>query len=306
MSAGWVAATVRARALARRRLGSEGARRLAARPSLALALEELAGSAYTRKSELGPELESARHAVTATAIWHLRVLAGWLPPGGAGVLRALAGWYEAANIEHRLASFRLAGAGEPAPYALGSLTTSWGRLSGAVSAADLRRALAASPWGDPGSEDPDEAGLALRLSWARRLAADVPQAAGWAAGRAAVLAGVAVCSGRPLPAGAAADAGRLLGRRWEGTRSLPDLAAAVPRAAAWTLAGVTEPERLWRAEVAWWDRLGADGLALAAAPRFGPGPVVGVAALLMADAWQVGAALEVANLGGGELAGALG
>ena len=305
MSLRWVAATTRGRGLVRRRLGADGVGRLAASTSLSDALDQLSGSAYGPDVGGASDAGEARRSVTATAIWHLRVLAGWLPPGGAGKLRALAGWYEAINIERRLAA--LAGvAAEPRPYGLGALSTSWGRLAGATSTAELRRGLAASPWGDPGSDEPEEAGIALRMSWADRLAIEVPQAAGWAAARAAILAAVSVCSGQQPVGAVAADAERLVGRRWQEARSVPDLAAAMPRSAAWPLAGISGSEDLWRAEPLWWRRVGDEGLALAKASRPGPAPVVGVAAALMADAWQVGTALELAARGGREQDGALG
>ncbi|HET6795060.1 MAG TPA: hypothetical protein VFH45_11485, partial [Acidimicrobiales bacterium] len=136
--------------------------------------------------------------------------------------------------------------------------------------------------------------------WAERLDAEVPQAAEWAAGRAAILAAVSVCSGRQLPAPAAKGAERLLGRRWRDARSLADLAGALPRSAAWPLAAIADPQDLWRSEARWWGRLAEDGLLMARTPRPGPGPVVGAAASLMADAWQLGAALEVALRGGRE------
>ena len=37
-----------------------------------------------------------------TVLWHLRVLAGWLPPAAVGRLRALAAWFELVNIEQRV------------------------------------------------------------------------------------------------------------------------------------------------------------------------------------------------------------
>ena len=305
MSAGWVASTVRARALTRRRLGGDGVRRLAASPSLEAGMALLTGSAYAR--DLGPDMtpDLARRAVAAVGLWHLRVLAGWLPPRGPALLRALAAWYEARNIGGRLDAL----AGRPAepPYRMGALATSWGRLGEAATAADLRRALAASPWGDPGPVPPPQAGIALGMAWARRLAEELPAAGTWAAGRAALLVAVALSDGTALTAGPASDARRLLGVGWQDARTVPELAAALPRRAAWVLDGVTAADGLWRAEPAWWRRVADDGAALTLTPRPGPDPVVGVAATLLADAWRVGAALEIAARGGErELADALG
>ena len=305
MSAGWVASTVRARALTRRRLGSDGVRRLAGSTSLAGGIALLAGSAYSR--DLAPDMtpDLARRAVAAVGLWHLRVLAGWLPPRGPALLRALAAWYEARNISDRLDV--LAGRPAESPYRMGALATSWGRLSGASTATELRRALATSPWGDPGPVPTPQAGVALGMAWARRLAEELPAAGTWAAGRAALLVAVAVCDGTPLAAGPASDARRLLGDGWRDARTVPELAAALPRRAAWVLDGVTAGDGLWRAEPVWWRRVAEDGAALTLTPRPGPDPVVGVAATLLADAWRAGAALEIAARGGDrELADALG
>ena len=99
MKPGWVAGSVRARLLANRRLGRAGARAVAAAGSLPGAVGLVAASPYGRdvKSEMG--LLEAERGVRATTLWHLRVLAGWLPPGGSDVVRVLAGGHEIANVE---------------------------------------------------------------------------------------------------------------------------------------------------------------------------------------------------------------
>ncbi len=79
MSGGWVAGSVRARALARRRLGADAARELAACGSLAEALQALAATPYGRESQPGLTLAEAQHGIAAAILWDLRVLAGWLP-----------------------------------------------------------------------------------------------------------------------------------------------------------------------------------------------------------------------------------
>jgi hypothetical protein len=63
-------------------------------------------------------------------------------------LRALAGWFEIANVDRQL----LAWAGGPAthPYRLGMLATAWPRLAMAGSPGELPTALSTSAWGDPG------------------------------------------------------------------------------------------------------------------------------------------------------------
>ena len=54
-------------------------------------------------------LAEAEDAVGRTLLWHLRVLAGWLPRTGVDQLRLLAGWFELANVDDQV--HRLAGVG---------------------------------------------------------------------------------------------------------------------------------------------------------------------------------------------------
>jgi len=307
VSAGWVAGTVRARAMARRRLGRQAAHELASQPSLATALALLSTSAYGRDLQGLSRLADAQRAVAATALWHLRILAGWLPPGGADQLRAVAAWYELANIEDRLAS--LAGDDVAQPFELGALASSWRRVSPGSSVSAVRSGLAASPWGDPGADEIGPIGVALRMAWARRLASDAAGASSWAAGRGALLvagilagglrSGKGTTPGQALPGGAVASARRLLGSGWQDASTLAELTTRLPGSAAWALEGTTAPEDLWRAELGWWNRVESDGLtARTATAGPGPEPVVGMAAALVADAWRVGAALEAAARGG--------
>jgi hypothetical protein len=62
VGAAWVAGTVRARAIGRRRLGAAAVRELAASPSLAEAVEALAGSPYGRYVRAGDAQWAARRA----------------------------------------------------------------------------------------------------------------------------------------------------------------------------------------------------------------------------------------------------
>ena len=181
----WVAGSVRARHMLVRRLGRDRARALATSPSLEDALAVLAGTAYGRLVREGMSLAEAQRAVAATALWHIRVLAGWLPPAATPSVRLLAAWFELANIEERMRY--LAGREVPAPFELGALATAWPTVSGAGSAAEVRAALVGSPWGDPGTEDAAELGLVLRLSWGRRVLGSVEPAREWAAGAVALL-----------------------------------------------------------------------------------------------------------------------
>jgi hypothetical protein len=293
---------VRGRLLLGRLLGREPARAVAAAPDLAVALERLGASAYGAAVHAGMDAGDAARAVAGTALWHVRVLAGWLPPAGADAMRTLAAGWELANVEGHLVV--LAGADAPAPYELGSLADAWPRVSEARSPAEVRGALATSRWGDPGGEAPEEVGLALRIAWARRVLADVPEAAPWAAGALALLAARrTLLSGRPMPTDGAV--GAALGSRWAAAPDLTRLAAALPRRAAWPLEGVAAPDELWRAERSWWLRLERDGARMARGGD-GRGAVVGVVALICTDALRCTAALELAGHGGGDLGEVLG
>lgn len=297
MNAGWVAGTVRARAMARRRVGRTGVRALAASASLDDAVDVLAAGPYGHDVRRGQSLAEAQHAVAATLLWNARVLSGWLPREGATLLRVLAGWFELANVDERLRTV----AGRPAAdaFALGALAVADRRLAGCGSIAEVRAVLATSPWGDPGDDTSRAVQAGMRLSWAERVAAAVPPAAPWALGGAALLvAREHLLAGRRLPPGAMSSARRLLGTAARDAASLPELAAAAGRRAGWVLAGVEEPGGLWRAEAAWWQRVGSDASGLLRGTRFGPEAVVGALAVGAVDAWRVQAALEVADRGG--------
>ena len=297
MAAGWVAGSVRARALARRRLGRAGARALATSGSLPTAVEALAASPYGRDVRAGSSLADAQRAVGATLLWHLRVLAGWQPADGSQAVRALAGWFEIANVDDLLRA--LSGAGRPEPYRLGRLAVAWSRLVGATSTEQVHRVLTASAWGDPGGETPWQVGLGMRCAWAERVAEVSETTRRWAAGGAALLlARERFGSGRTLPERAVAPAVRLLGSGVLAAASIPEAAARLPATARDALAGVTGPEHLWEAEARWWTRVERDGFAMLRGPRFGLDAPVGTVAVLAADAWRVAAALELAARGG--------
>lgn len=298
MSARWVAATVRARAAGRRRLGSAQVRALAASPSLGEALGRLSSGPYGHDVHTGQSLRQAQHGVSATFLWGQRVLAGWLGPGGGEAMRVLAGWAEIANVDALLATY--SGDSDVAPaYELGTLATAWPHLATAGNRAELRESLARSAWGDPGSEDQRDIQAAMRLTWCSRVSSSVPETADWAAGAAALVTAHELMDplSRPSPA-FAGQVARALGPRAVACTSLDELREAVPSSARWVLADVVGPDDLWRAESAWWRRLEIDGARLARSPGFDIVPVVGVIALLAVDAWRVRAALELADRGG--------
>ena len=300
MSAGWAAGSVRARAIARRRIGAQAARRIAASDSLETALRLLAAGPADCGARPGQTLASAQHAVAGAVLWDLRVLAGWLPPGGSQLMRPLAGWFEIANVDELLQ--RLAGRPPGDIFELGSLATAWPRLRDSGSPADLRAALAGSAWKDPGGDSESALRVGVRARWAERVAAVGGPARDWAAGAVALLlASERFAEGRALPPVPRAATASLLGERATEAASLEALRDSMPTRLAWVLAGVTSPAGLWQAEAAWWDRVEQDGITLVRAPEFGFRPVLGAMAVLAADARRLWAALELAARGGGPL-----
>ncbi len=295
MSTGWIAASVRARLLLGRRSGPERALAVSRAPSFRDALGLLAGTIYA-PSSLADSLEEAQRVVAAAAAIQLRILAAWLPPGGAVGLRALAAWFELANIEDRLAY--LAGGELRPPFELGVLSSVWEAAGSAQSIEELRRALAGSSWGDPGSDDPREIGLALRLAWARRVAAQAPEAEPWAAGAVAILVAeellVAEARTASVLTGRAA-----VGAASAGARTVVDLRAQLP-AGSWALEGIEEARDLWRAELRWWRRVEADAKRLVRGRLDSRDVVVGSVALHALDVVRVATALAVAARGGSE------
>lgn len=292
MSGAWIAGNVRGRLLLARRLGIDGVRELASAPSLAAALEPLQGTYYATP-DLQDDLETAQRAVAGHTLLWLRVLMGWLPRQALEPMRALAAWFELVDIESRLAF--LNGAELRRPFDAGVLGTAWRSIGTTQTPGELRDALAASAWGDPGSVDPHDLHLALRLAWGRRVIASAPEAAAWAAGALALVLAREVGHGLDPSAPALPP---VLGDAWASATGLGPLRAALPPSASWALEGVETTTDLWRAEAAWWKAVEADAEALVRGPLDGRGIAIGVVALLALDAVRVAAALGVASLGG--------
>jgi hypothetical protein len=299
MATGWVAATVRARAMARRRVGPVLARRVANAPSLDAGLALLEGTAFDQVAAPGTALRDAEHQIRAEQLWELRVLAGWLPAAGTPLARALAARFERANIEaHRN---RLAGRPAAPPFTLGTLALSWPRLAATSSLGELRRELAASPWGDPGTMAATELHDALLVGWLRMVAAaasGLDKVQRWVAGGAALLVARNIAT-KGEPERLARAVRPLIGRRPAGAMSLADLRAALPSRARWTLASVDQPDQLWRAEAGLRAQIESDGLRMLRTARPGPAPVVGALAVLAVDGWRLRAALACAAAGTG-------
>ncbi len=295
MTAGWVAGGVRGRLLTRRRLGAVGARQVAASEGSEAAVALLARSPYGREVREGLSAAEARRGIGRVCLWHLRVLAGWVPARGGALVRVFAARFELVNIADRLAAF--AGAPGPAPYPLGSLAVAWPRVAVAVTAEELRAVLSASVWGDPGVASWPEAAAALEVRWASWLAEAAPDAGEWAAGAAALVAARLLVAGQRAPAAAATDLQRLLGHGWEAATDIADLTARLPRAAVWSLADLDGSGDLWRGEGRWWRRVDRDAAATLRAARPGAAAVAAASARLVADAWRTQAALEAAAWG---------
>jgi len=296
MSGSWVAGSVRARAMTRRRLGSAAIRALATAPTLDEAVTSLAGSSYGHDVRRGQSLEAAQRSVVDAVLWNLRVLAGWQPSKGVTSLRMLVGAVEAVNVRERLDA--MLGGQAREPYRLGTLATVWPRLSLARTPEELRQGLATSPWGDPGGVTPREVALTMRAGLADRVLSTVPDAGAWAAGDVALLvAREVVLQQRPLPPRARTTASRILGSAAVDARTLTQLRAALAGDARWVLDDVSDPADLWRAEARWWARVENDGRAMTRSAHAGAGVLVGAVAVLAADAWRVRGALEVAARG---------
>ena len=297
LTPGWVAGSIRARAMLSRRLGRDGALELAGSASLEDALAALSATAYGRAVRPGADLAGAQRAVAETVLWHIRVLAGWVLPSALEPIRALAAWFELANVDGRVAY--LAGGAPGTPFTLGGLATAWPRLVDAQSLPELRARLAASAWGDPGGEDRAAMRVGLRVAWARRVLASVDAAAEWVPGAVALLlARELLLAGRPAPALAALRPPGV-GSAWAQAGSLGALRAALPAAAGWALEGIDEPQQLWRGEAAWWHRVEQDAERLARDVQLGGPTVVGSVVLLAVDGWRTAGALELAARGGG-------
>jgi hypothetical protein len=293
---GWTAGVTRARLLLSRAIGREHARRIAGCRSLEAALGTLAGSAYGQRVPAGIDLHGAQRGVADTLLWHLRIMAGWLPPAGAALVRALAAWFELSNIDARLAALASDGR-EPPPFELGALATAWAAVEQARSLDEMMEAISTSPWGKVDGGGSAGLSIGLRVAWARRVQSAVPEAGRWVIGAGGLLVAREV-----LVSGRRAHVDQLrrlpgIGDRAVEAASLPDLRAALGEKAAWALAGIEAPRELWRAELGWWDQVERDAPGLLR--TLGDEAVVTAAAALLAvDAQRTARALEAAARGG--------
>jgi hypothetical protein len=297
MSAGWVAGSVRARALAQRRIGPEAARRLASCGSLREGLRTLASTRYGAGIRPELPLATAQREIAAAVLWDLRVLAGWLPPDGVRMLRTLGAWFEVANVDELLHA--IAGQVAEAEFRLGALATAWPRLRETTSNGELRAALAASAWRDPGGETSHAVRLGMRARWAARAAALGDPARAWAAGAVALLvAGERFAADRAIDPAVMGGALSLLGPAAHWAATLDELAGGLPAQARWVLAGISSAADLWRAEETWLARVEQDGLRLLRTSSLDSNVILGAVAVMACDARRARAALELAARGG--------
>ncbi|MGH7617482.1 MAG: hypothetical protein ACREPM_09670 [Gemmatimonadaceae bacterium] len=299
MSLGWVAGAIRGRALARRRLGDDGVRALGAQHSLRDALRLLSASSYGHDVRGDMDAPSARLAVAATALWHLRVLAGWLPPGGARLVSAVAGWFELENIEGKTLKLATENRWRERPHALGALASVWPKVADAATLEQVRAALASSDWGDPGADTIPAMLLGVHLGWARRFRDVLRQSHSWSDGALAIaIAKARFAQGARAPA-STSELPRVveLGTRWSDAETLRDFATVVPASARWPLATVHDPSDLWRAERVWWTQIDHDAMHLLRNAGLGRTTVIAAAALLVSYCWRTQAAVSRAARG---------
>lgn len=295
---GWAAPSVRARNMARRRLGRLDAHRLAEARSLTEAVSLLTGTAYGERVHPTMTLAAAQRAVADTLLWQVRVLAGWSPPGGTAWARTLLAGFERDNIVEHLRAMTTGAPAPRPPFALGALATAWPRLAATSTPSALLRELRRSAWTDPGTTDPAQARDVLTAVWLRRLADTLPQTRDWARTAALLLvARTVIVAGRRLPERATPAIGGLLGQLVFAARTLDELRAAVPARVGRAVAEVQTPERLWQAEAALVDRIDREGCGLLRALLPGPDQPIGASAVLAVDAWRVRAALASAAAG---------
>ena len=292
MKPGWTAGVTRARLLLDRVVGPEHASEVAGSRSLAEGLAALAGSAYGERVRAGQDLATAQRGIADTLLWHLRILAGWLPAAGAALVRALAGWFELVNIDGRLAALASDGH-EPEPFVLGTLATAWGAAERAHTVEELAGALAGSAWASPGARSDAELALGLRVAWGRRVQESAPEAADWVAGAGALLVARELLVARSGEHVAQLVRYPGIDRRALDARTLPELRGALGPRAAWALSGIGEPAELWQTELAWWDRVEDDAHALLRRVD-DEAVVLAAVALLATDAQRAARALQSA------------
>jgi hypothetical protein len=136
---------------------------LAGHATLETAVDALA-AVYGRDVHVGMSMDKAQHAVASTLLWHLRVLAGWVPTERP-ILRVLAGGFEIANVDEGFTNW-------PAGRSARPSTSAPSGPRGHPRTCHVRRRPARDPAGRRGAAGADTPSLRLgmRLSWAARVA----------------------------------------------------------------------------------------------------------------------------------------
>ncbi|MGA7271874.1 MAG: hypothetical protein WB239_12450 [Acidimicrobiia bacterium] len=280
MRPGWVSGALRGRMLASRRLDPGSRHALENARGLGASLGVLASTTYAHRLHPGMTLEEAQRQVGETTLWHLRVLAGWLPPGGGEDIGVVAGWFEMHNMIDHFAAIALSSAA-PGPYRLGGLGTVWRKVVDTRTLEEARAILAVSDWGNPGEGDFLHMVRGVRVGWGRRLSETFEDQSHWGAGYMAIELAKDLflqpqISGRRL--------------RWPMDKpsemsapSMPDLVRALPPEASWVLKGSEDPGELWRAEDRWWARVARDSETMVFDRDLGRNTVIGASMALLAD-----------------------
>jgi hypothetical protein len=299
MKADWVAASVRARLMATRRVGAGASRELATCPTLDGALSLLGSSSYAGRLAGKSDLRAAERAVHETVLWQLRVIAGWLPASGTALARGAAGAFEIENIM-ALANQLAGGEKAPDPYHLGALATTWLRVQSARSNEELAAILSATAWGDVGGAGMGALRDALTVTWMRRLAAVAPAARPWYGAVCVLLAArILAVDSVASPEMVRRLLRPVIGRSWESTKSIAEFTSSLPPSLRAAVRDIASPEELWRAEARVHAAVERDGFQLLRGPMPGPDVVLGAIAVLFTDGWRVRAALTAAAAGAG-------
>lgn len=299
MKSDWVAACVRARSMAQRRIGAGSSSELAAQPTLVAALNALESTFYAERLRGAAGLASAERAISETVLWQLRVLAGWLPASGTALARAAAGTFEIENIV-ALAHQLDGGPTAPEPYRLGTLGTAWPRVGQAETSEELALMLYTSVWGDVGGGGPGRLRAALTVAWARRLVTVAPPARAWRDALCVLTAARSLAEDGSLATPQLLRLLRpVLGRSWESAGGMHDFRSALEPSQRKVLGDVASVQDLWRVEARVHAEVEADGFRLLRGSLPGPNVVLGAIAVLSVDAWRVRAALAAAAAGAG-------
>ena len=205
----------------------------------------------------GPDVDEVQHAVAATVLWHLRVLGGWVPHGDARILRV---GRRLRSGQHRRPCPHVVGRPSPKPFLAR-------RAGDDVGSPYLQRDVPGSRAGPrpvcgrPAGGTPAAPHLSMRVSWAARVASQLPGIKHWA-GCALLIA-----RGRlswPAPAdGCGHPNGRRTGRSGRTPGPFGTGCRRARHSAVVGVGGRRRPGRLTcgAPRLTWWARVERDGFA---------------------------------------------